>query len=148
VSENGLAGTFDKDCLYFYDQTLRTAADVDQVAELFGSNAAILECPLAALVVAEEPKDDTHRDCSRRSPKVGRPPPVVGRRSRRPRGLCEQEPWWERTFRVASFHLLTARQMRRRYGLRLAPTRAGRGRLLTTQPTSAHERHIRLTRWS
>jgi hypothetical protein len=61
VSENGFAGTFDKDCLYFYDQTLklgRTAAEVEQGAELFGSNAAILECPLAALVVAEEPRGD------------------------------------------------------------------------------------------
>jgi hypothetical protein len=40
VSENGFAGTFDKDCLYFYDQTLklgRTAAEVEQGAELFGS---------------------------------------------------------------------------------------------------------------
>ena len=47
MSEFDFEGVFDEDYLYFYEQMLaeRTAAEVEQVAELLGTRERVLDCP-------------------------------------------------------------------------------------------------------
>jgi SAM-dependent methyltransferase len=48
MSEFDFAGTFDEDYLYFYEAMLtpeRTAAEVEQIAELLGPRDHVLDCP-------------------------------------------------------------------------------------------------------
>ena len=48
MSEFDFEGVFDEDYLYFYEEMLtpeRTAAEVEQVAELLGSREHVLDCP-------------------------------------------------------------------------------------------------------
>jgi len=48
MSDFDFEGVFDEDYLYFYEQMLtpeRTAAEVEQIAELFGRRGDVLDCP-------------------------------------------------------------------------------------------------------
>src|SRR5207249_1435347 len=71
MSDFDFEGVFDEDYLYFYEEMLtpeRTAAEVDQIAELLGPREHVLDCPcghgLIANVLAERGYRVTGLDAS------------------------------------------------------------------------------------